>query len=184
MWTAIPATSRATPCSASPAPTKLGTAAFPRDFAARQKILAGISDTQVLALEQAAIRIPSTTFEEGAIADLFANYMSELGLDVEMMEVTHWAKPGKTTRQPIGRLRGTGGGPSLMLNGHMDPGVEMSGWSVDPYGAKFADGREWGMDAHDDKGGVVAAICAVDAIVRPGVRLRGDVVVTPVVAHK
>ena len=26
-------------------------------------------------------------------------------------------------RQPIGRLKGTGGGPSLMLNGHMDPGV-------------------------------------------------------------
>ena len=154
------------------------------EAADRQKILAGISDTQVLALEQAAIRIPSTTFEEGAIADLFANYMSDLGLDVEMMEVTHWAKPGKTTRQPIGRLRGTGGGPSLMLNGHMDPGVEMSGWSVDPYGAKFEDGWVWGMGAHDDKGGVVAAICAVEAIVRSGVRLRGDVVVTPVVAHK
>ena len=110
--------------------------------------------------------------------------MSDLGLDVEMMEVTHWAKPGQKTRQPIGRLKGTGGGPSLMLNGHMDPGVEMSGWSVDPYGAKFEDGWVWGMGAHDDKGGVVAAICAVEAIVRSGVRLRGDVVVTPVVAHK
>ena len=100
-------------------------------------IAAGITDRQVLALEQAAIRIPSTTFEEGPLADHFANYMSDLGLDVEMMEVTHWAKPGQKTRQPIGRLKGTGGGPSLMLNGHMDPGVEMSGWSVDPYGAKF-----------------------------------------------
>src|SRR6059036_2080068 len=154
------------------------------DVADRQKILAGISDTQVLALEQAAIRIPSTTFEEGALADHFANYMSDLALDVEMMEVTHWAKPGKTTRQPIGRLRGAGGGPSLMLNGHMDPGVEMSGWTVDPYGAKFEDGWVWGMGAHDDKGGVVAAICAVEAIVRAGVRLRGDVLVTPVAAHK
>jgi acetylornithine deacetylase len=143
-----------------------------------------ISDRQVLALEQAAIRIPSTTFEEGALADHLARYMSEVGLDVEMMEVTHPAKPGKRTRQPIGRLRGTGGGPSLMLNGHMDPGVEMSGWSVDPYCAKFEDGWVWGMGAHDDKGGVVAAICAVEAIVRAGVRLRGDVLVCPVVAHK
>ncbi len=149
-----------------------------------KKIVAGISDEQVLKLEQAAIRIPSTTFEEGALADHLANRMSDIGLDVEMMEVTHWAKPGKTTRQPIARLRGTGGGPSLMLNGHMDPGVEMSGWSVDPYGAKFEDGWVWGMGAHDDKGGVVAAICAVEAIVRSGVRLRGDVVVCPVVAHK
>jgi acetylornithine deacetylase/succinyl-diaminopimelate desuccinylase-like protein len=71
-----------------------------------------------------------------------------------------------------------------MLNGHMDPGVEMSGWSVDPYGAKFEDGWVWGMGAHDDKGGVVAAICAVEAIVKAGVRLRGDVLVCPVVAHK
>lgn len=149
-----------------------------------KRIVSGISDEQVLTLEQAAIRIPSTTFEEGALADHLANRMSDIGLDVEMMEVTHWAKPGKTTRQPIARLRGTGGGPSLMLNGHMDPGVEMSGWSVDPYGAKFEDGWVWGMGAHDDKGGVVAAICAVEAIVRSGVRLRGDVVVCPVVAHK
>src|SRR6267143_4222558 len=149
-----------------------------------KKIVAGISDEQVLTLEQAAIRIPSTTFEEGRLADYLANYMSDLGLDVEMMDVTHWAKPGTTTRQPIARLRGTGGGRSLMLNGHMDPGVEMSGWSVDPYGARFEDGWVWGMGAHDDKGGVVAAICAVEAIVRAGVRLRGDVVVCPVVAHK
>ncbi len=130
-----------------------------------------ISDRQVLALEQSAIRIPSTTFEEGNLADHLASYMSDAGLDVQMMEVNHPAKPGKRTRQPIGRLRGTGGGPSLMLNGHMDPGVEMSGWI-------------WGMGAHDDKGGVVAAICGVEAIVRAGVRLRGDVLVCPVVAHK
>jgi len=147
-------------------------------------IVAGISDDQVLALEQAAIRIPSTTFEEGPLADHLATYMAGIGLDVEMMEVTHPAKPGKVTRQPIGRLRGTGAGPSLMLNGHMDPGVEMSGWSVDPYGAKFEDGWVWGMGAHDDKGNVVAAICAVKAITRAGVRLRGDVLVCPVVAHK
>jgi len=34
-------------------------------------ILARVTDEQVLALEQAAIRIPSTTFEEQRIADLF-----------------------------------------------------------------------------------------------------------------
>src|SRR5712691_4887718 len=124
-------------------------------------ILGRVTDEQVLALEQAAIRIPSTTFEEQRIADHFANYLSDIGLKVEMLEVTHPAKPGKKTRQPIGRLAGTGGGPSLMLNGHMDPGVEMSGWTVDPYGAKFEDGWVWGMGAHDDKGGVV--VCPVVA---------------------
>lgn len=154
------------------------------DKAASRKILGNVDQDRILALEQAAIRIPSSAFQEHQIADLFANYMSEIGLEVEMMEVVHPFDPSKKTRQPIGRLEGSGGGPSLMLNGHMDPGVEMPGWSVDPYGAKFEDGWIWGMGAHDDKGGVVAAICGVEAIVRSGVRLKGDVVITPVVAHK
>ena len=149
-----------------------------------RKILEMITDDQVLALEQATIRIPSPSFDEQELADYLANYMSDMGLEVEMMEVQHPTQPEKKSRQPIGRLKGTSGGPSLMLNGHMDPGVEMSGWTVDPYGAKFEDGWIWGMGAHDDKGGVVAAICAVEAIRRSGTQLKGDIVVCPVVAHK
>ncbi len=150
-----------------------------------EAILAAISEGRLLALEQALIRIPSSHFQEHEIADYLAGYLSELGLEVEMMEVEHpydGAKPN--TRQPIGRLKGTGGGPSLMLNGHMDPGVEMPGWSVDPYGAKFEDGWIWGMGAHDDKGGITAMISAVEAIIASGTKIKGDVVVCPVVAHK
>lgn len=148
------------------------------------KILEHISDRKILELEQASIRIPSSAFQEQKLADYFGNYMADAGLEVAMMEVTHPAKPGTKSRQPIGRLKGAGDGPTLMLNGHMDPGVEMSGWSVDPYGAKFEDGWIWGMGAHDDKGGCVAMIHAVEAIKRAGVRLKGDVLVCPVVAHK
>ncbi len=150
-----------------------------------EAILAAISEGRLLALEQALIRIPSSHFQEHEIADYLAGYLSELGLEVEMMEVEHpydGAKPN--TRQPIGRLKGTGGGPSLMLNGHMDPGVEMPGWSVDPHGAKFEDGWIWGMGAHDDKGGITAMVSAVEAIIASGTRLKGDLVVCPVVAHK
>ena len=122
--------------------------------------MAAVDERRILELEQQSIRIPSSTFEEGKIADLYANYMGDIGLEVEMMEVVHPYDPTKKSRQPIGRLHGTGGGPTLMLNGHMDPGAEMSGWTVDPLGAKFEDGWIWGMGAHDDKGGCVAAIAA------------------------
>lgn len=149
-----------------------------------RRVLGQVSDEQVLAIEQAALRIPSSAFEEHRLADYLAGYMSGFGMDVEMMEVAHPTKPGKRSRQPIARLRGTGGGASLMLNGHMDPGVEMPGWTVDPYGGKFEDGWVWGMGAHDDKGGLAAAIAGVEAIVRSGVRLKGDVLICPVVAHK
>jgi acetylornithine deacetylase/succinyl-diaminopimelate desuccinylase-like protein len=146
--------------------------------------IAAVDERRILDLEQRSIRISSPTFQEGEIAELYAQAMADIGLDVEMMEILHPQDPAKKSRQPIGRLRGAGGGPTLLLNGHMDPGAEMSGWTVDPLGAKFEDGWIWGMGAHDDKGGCVAAISAIEAIVRSGIRLRGDVIVTPVIAHK
>jgi acetylornithine deacetylase/succinyl-diaminopimelate desuccinylase-like protein len=149
-----------------------------------RSVQAAVDVQRLLQLERKSIQIPSSTFAEGALADFYANYLADIGLDVEMMEVIHPHDPNSKSRQPIGRLKGTGGGPTLLLNGHMDPGCEMPGWTVDPYGAKFEDGWIWGMGAHDDKGGVVAAISAIEAIVKSGIRLKGDVLVTPVVAHK
>jgi acetylornithine deacetylase len=143
-----------------------------------------VDAARVLEIEQALLRIPSSAFEEQAIADHLAERMNDIGLDVTMMEVPHPFDAAKRSRQPVGRLRGAGGGPSLMLNGHMDPGVEMPGWSVDPYSAKFEDGWVWGMGAHDDKGGLAAAFCGLEAIIRSGTILKGDVLLCPVVAHK
>jgi acetylornithine deacetylase len=143
-----------------------------------------VDAARVLEVEQALLRIPSSAFQEQAIADHLAERMEDIGLDVTMMDVVHPFDPAITSRQPMGVLRGSGEGPSLMLNGHMDPGVEMPGWSVDPYGAKFEDGWVWGMGAHDDKGGIAAAFCGVEAIIRSGTRLKGDVLLCPVIAHK
>jgi acetylornithine deacetylase/succinyl-diaminopimelate desuccinylase-like protein len=143
-----------------------------------------VDAARVLEIEQALLKIPSSAFEEQMIADHLAERMNDIGLDVTMMEVVHPFDPAITSRQPVGVWRGTGGGPSLMLNGHMDPGVEMPGWSVDPYGAKFEDGWVWGMGAHDDKGGIAAAFCGLEAVIRAGRRLKGDVLLCPVIAHK
>jgi acetylornithine deacetylase/succinyl-diaminopimelate desuccinylase-like protein len=71
-----------------------------------------------------------------------------------------------------------------MLNGHMDTNVVMSGWTVDPFKGKLEDGWIWGLGAQDDKGGIAAGLTAVDSIVRSGVKLKGDVLVCPVAAHK
>ena len=143
-----------------------------------------VDTARVLEIEQALLRIPSSAFQEHQIADHLAERMNDIGLDVSMMDVVNSHDPRMVSRQPMGILRGTGAGPSLMLNGHMDPGVEMPGWSVDPYGAKFEEGWVWGMGAHDDKGGIAAAFCGVEAIIRSGTRLKGDVLLCPVIAHK
>src|SRR5437879_9918545 len=143
-----------------------------------------VDAARVLEVEQALLRIPSSAFQEQQIADHLAEQMDDVGLDVTMMDVVHPFDPAIISRQPIGVLRGTGEGPSLMLNGHMDPGVEMPGWTVDPYGAKFENGWVWGMGAHDDKGGIAAAFSGLHAVIKSGKRLRGDVLLCPAIAHK
>ena len=69
--------------------------------------LAAIDEKRVLDLEQRSIRIPSSTFEEGGIADLYADYMSGMGLAVEMQQVAHPFDPQRNSRQPVGRFSPT-----------------------------------------------------------------------------
>jgi acetylornithine deacetylase/succinyl-diaminopimelate desuccinylase-like protein len=152
--------------------------------AAVRRAFDGISDDALVKLARDMIRIPSPNFAEGAVADFLAERMRSLGMQVDMMVVEHPTEPGKSTRQAIGRLKGTGGGPSLMFNGHTDVNVMMPGWTVDPHEGRFEDGWIWGLGAQDDKGGLAAALVGIEAVVRSGARLKGDVLYAPVATHK
>jgi acetylornithine deacetylase len=82
----------------------------------------------------------------------------------------------------VATLRGQGGGRSLIVNGHIDvvsPG-DLSRWTSPPFEADVRDGRIYGRGAVDMKGGVAAAIFALEALAANGVRLAGDVIVQTV----
>lgn len=83
----------------------------------------------------------------------------------------------------VGTLRGQGNGKSLLLNGHIDNvTVEpKSDWTVDPFGAEMIDGKIFGRGACDMKGGLVAALAAVQCLIETGVSLNGDVIYSSVV---
>jgi acetylornithine deacetylase len=83
----------------------------------------------------------------------------------------------------VGRLAGSGGGKSLILNGHIDcVTVEPRGeWKHDPFSADIEDGLMYGRGTSDMKGGLMAAIMAVTYLREAGVELAGDVVVQSVV---
>jgi len=149
-----------------------------------QSLFARIKKDDVLHLAQRLIRTPSSSMKEGPLTDLLAEHMMGLGMQVEIMEVLHPHDATKKTRQPVGRLKGSGGGKTLMFNGHMDPGVEMSGWSVDPHSGYFKDGWLWGMGAHDDKGGIAAALVGLGALIESKAPLKGDILMCPVAGHK
>lgn len=148
------------------------------------RVLAAIDPQEVLKLEVGAVRIPSLTYEEHGVCDFFARQMRAIGLDVEVYNVSDPYGSPKTSRQPVGRLRGEGSGPSLMFEGHMDHVPLVGTWKRDPFSGDFEDGWIHGRGCQDDKGGIVAAIAAVSALKRAGIKLKGDVVVCPVMGHK
>jgi succinyl-diaminopimelate desuccinylase len=86
------------------------------------------------------------------------------------------AQPGRA--HVVGRLRGRGERPGLMLSGHLDvvpPGAVP--WSHDPFAGEVVEGRLYGRGACDMKAGVAAMIAAAAEIARAGDRLRGDLVI-------
>ncbi len=83
----------------------------------------------------------------------------------------------------VGTLKGSGGGRSLILNGHIDTVTiePRDAWTHDPFGAEIADGKMYGRGASDDKSGVVAALWAVKCLRDLGIDLKGDVILESVV---
>ena len=108
---------------------------------------------------------------ESAAAAYVAEAMEALGLDVARYETA----PGRTS--VVATLRGTGGGRSLMLNGHLDT-VGVRGMP-DPFAAEEREGRLYGRGAYDMKGAVAACMAAMRALAA-GERPAGDVVLAAV----
>ncbi len=105
---------------------------------------------------------------ESAIADYCAVWLTAHGLEVHRLE----SRPGRPS--VVGIARGSGGGRSLMLNGHYDT-VSLAGYDGDPLAPRVADGKLYGRGSFDMKSGLAAAMVAtVQAARQP---LRGDVLV-------
>ncbi|WP_423929204.1 M20/M25/M40 family metallo-hydrolase [Candidatus Palauibacter sp.] len=109
---------------------------------------------------------------EAAIARVTTRHMREAGLTVDRYE----PEPGRPS--VVGRLPGTGGGSTLMLNAHYDTvGVE---GMADPFAGRVEDGRLYGRGAYDMKGALAACIEAARLLRDSGTRLAGDVLVAAV----
>lgn len=108
---------------------------------------------------------------EGEIARFVAGWLERAGLEVELDEFV----PGRPN--VVGIARGSGGGKTLLLNGHMDT-VGVAGMR-EPHKPYIKGGRLYGRGTFDMKGGVAACMVAIAGVRRE--RLRGDVIFTAVV---
>jgi len=99
-------------------------------------------------------------------AAFVAEWCAGHGLDVEVV--------GDERPSVIATKRGSGGGRSLLLNGHLDT-VGVVGMEA-PHEPRVEDGRLYGRGAYDMKGAIAAIMLAA----AQATGLRGDVIVTAV----
>src|SRR5213080_3673938 len=110
--------------------------------------MATICWRKAIAFLQQMVAIPSVTGDEAKIQKFLADYMTKIGLDVDVWETDWEALKKHPAYRPVNRgyegrpnivatLKGSGGGRSVLLNGHTDviPVGGGEGWSDDPWSA-------------------------------------------------
>lgn len=108
---------------------------------------------------------------EAEIASYIAAWLERANLEVELQE-SIYGRPNV-----VGIAHGTGGGRTLLFNGHMDT-VGVAGMP-DAHQPRIQGGRLYGRGAYDMKGGLAACMLAIAEAKKQ--RLRGDVIFTGVI---
>ncbi|KAI9150048.1 Diaminopropionate ammonia-lyase [Paramyrothecium foliicola] len=86
---------------------------------------------------------------------------------------THWLEPTPGRPSIIGVAHGSGGGKSLMFNGHIDV-VTLQGYDGNALSGKLENGKVFGRGAADMKSGIAANLVALTRAKKLG--LKGDVI--------
>ena len=118
---------------------------------------------------------------ESRCNEILGECYQDLGCEVDLFE----GAPGR--HNLVGVLGGTGGGRSLILNGHIDtvPFTEPDRWpQKNPLSGLVANGRIYGRGACDMKAGLVAQAMAAKAIVDSHVKLKGNLILESVLGEE
>jgi putative selenium metabolism hydrolase len=126
---------------------------------------------EAISFLQDLIRTPSPSRQEAEAAKVVAEKMRGVGFDEVKIDKLSDA---------LGTIKGSGGGRTLLLNGHIDhvPVGDMA----DPYSGSLMDGEKFGVEgevvfgrgASDMKGAVAAMVMAGAVLKDLGIDLKGD----------
>lgn len=138
----------------------------------KRKVLAGITRERLIEVSRELVGIPSVTGNEKEVSLYLGNKLKEIGFEVK------WAEAEKDRPNCVGILHGTTGKPKLQFSGHLDtvgPG-DLKKWKTDPFDAVLVGDKLYGRGVMDSKGGGTASVVvALEALVKSGVKLKGDV---------
>jgi len=132
----------------------------------------------ILALEQALVRIPSVntgfmpTGNETAVAEYARDWLAEDGIESEILG----RDPDRGNL--ISRIEGQSGKAGLMFMSHTDvvPVEDESKWRFPPFSATIAEGRVFGRGASDCKGLLTAQMMAMRLLKRNGIELNDSLI--------
>jgi acetylornithine deacetylase len=166
-----------------------------------RRVCARIAEREgdLVVLLQALIGFDTTTHlpgaparEEAALQAYLAERLRGAGASVDVFEpdpaliAGHRMVPEGFTfagrPQLVARFAGTGGGRTLLFNGHVDviDAAPLGDWEHPPFDAVVVDGSVHGRGACDMKGGVACMVFAAEVLAELGVRLAGDLLVNAV----
>ena len=165
---------------------------------AQKKVLNTIKKKhdEILNFFQQLIKIPSITESgppEKEIQELIGEKLNQIGCSVDTWEPKleelkiHPAyvpvqKNFENRPMVVGKFKGSRGGRSIILNGHVDvvSPEPYAAWKYGPWSATLDGNRVFGRGAADMKGGITAMIMALESVLESGIELGGDVIVESV----
>ena len=135
-----------------------------------------VSSCELLNILKRVVACDSVFKNEYALGLLIADIAREHGLQVERQKV---AEGRDNILVTLGADSAYGTTHGLLFHGHYDtvPYLDMP----DPLSARVQNNRLWGRGSVDQKGGLVASLCALIAIKRKGIPLKRSLCLAAVV---
>ena len=141
---------------------------------------------QAIQLIQGMVQLPSID-SEADVQEYIAHWWRKRDIEPDLWELdieelrTHQAfvdvdydYSGRPNQVVL--IKGQGGGRSLTLNGHTDVvPVDKAPWTYGgPWSGDYVDGKVYGRGSVDMKGGLAIGMIVIDALLKCGIKLKGD----------
>ena len=150
-----------------------------------QELVALASD--LVAFDTTARNVGDPPRQEAELQEYLRRRLAALGAETDVWEPEPTGSGSRVVPagldfrgrpQLAARLRGAGGGRSLLLNGHIDAvsAEPVEQWTSHPHRPEVRDGQLYGRGSCDMKGGIAGMLFALETLTRLGAKPAGDVV--------
>ncbi|MGD2159067.1 MAG: M20 family metallopeptidase [Anaerolineales bacterium] len=149
----------------------------------KASLIKSLPEDLIIELTSDMVAIPTRNppGEEKAGAEFILGRFQEWGIEAEMI-----SEPDPERPQVVAWHRGTGGGPTVILNGHIDTVGEgnASEWRYPPFEANRVDDRLYGRGTCDMKGSLAIAMTILKTLNDAGAKFPGTLMFQAVMGEE